>query len=153
MSIFRVVKIVFDRFVNNPSFARVVKLLYIPPLRGGMYITFLTALARIASSLSSAQQFDRLQEGERMNARQLSVERLAQDVLRCCAQAGSRGRFTQHTTIFGQSRACVYLYPAACVFAQPGAGLSCRASGCRAVFTPGDGSAQLETTWGVGGLT
>ena len=90
MSFFRVVKIVFDRFVNNPSFARVVKLLYIPPVRGGMYITILTALARIASSLSSAQQFDRLQEGERLNARQLSADRFAQDVLRCCAQAGSR---------------------------------------------------------------
>jgi len=109
MSIFRVVKIVFDRFVNNPSFARVVKLLYIPPLRGGMYITFLTALARIASSLSSAQQFDRLREGERMNARQLSVERLAQDVLRCCAQARSRGAFSETHNEFLASTGLVYL--------------------------------------------
>ena len=91
MSFFRVVKMVFDRFVNNPSFARVVKLLYIPPVRGGMYITILTALARLASSVSSDQQFDRLLEGVRLNARQLSADRFAQDVLRRGAQAVGRG--------------------------------------------------------------
>jgi len=91
MSFSKVVKMVFDRFVSNPSFARVVKLLYIPPVRGGMYITILTALARLASSVSSAQQFDRLLEGVRLNARQLSADRFAQDVLRRGAQAVGRG--------------------------------------------------------------
>jgi hypothetical protein len=51
-----------------------------------------------------------------MNARQLSADLFAQDVLRCCAQAGAEACFPEHTTNFWQVPGLVRISTSRLVF-------------------------------------
>ncbi len=127
---------------------------YIPPFRGG-YIY--TPSAQYSSHYPKPLRIPTSAQCPRLQAAPASPGARRIDFQAGSNQRkqgpGAEARAAQHTTIFGQSRACVYLYPVACVFVQRSAGLSCRVSGCRAACPPDGGPLQRETTGGVGGLT
>ena len=127
---------------------------YITPVYRGLYIYPMTHRTLFSPSPRALPMQRPIANGTRQKPAFVPGRKAG--CLRQSGQSGGRGqrraaRDTQR--FFGKGGAGVYLCPLACFYFQRDAGLSCRASGCRAACPPDGDPAQRETTGGVGGLT